>query len=175
MRKFVKCADTPNQKINVSLVPSPYDLQDLIEIDHGFYCLANENAIQATKDIIRLNGFLDDVPEICPEFPRSHISIADIKFEYNPGASPRDYVILKIESLTPSGKLPKYPICLIFPGIHLFYAQDKKVKKVRMIAWEKQNCYELNLAMHNGELGIHSIYKTSLSDSIKRKIYEYTG
>ena len=171
MRRILKCGGT-DQKISVSQVPSAFDLQDLIEIDHGFYCLANENAQQATKDLIYLNDFIDVAAKICPEFQAFRINIEDIRFEYNPDATPRNYAILKIEPITPSGKPPKFPVCLSFCGIHIYYAQNKQIQKVRIIAWK--GCpYELNLAMHNGELAVHSIYKTSMIDFKKNKLYEH--
>ena len=172
MRRVLKCAGTDNLTIKVSDVPSPFDLQDLIEIDHGYYCLANNNAIEATNDIIMINSFLYEAAELCPEFPNAQISIPDINFKYNPDSNFRDYVILKVAPLTPSGKLPKYPLCLCIANTKLYYGQDRKVQKARIIVWENTNCFELNLAMHGKELSVHSIYKTSLIDSVKRKIYE---
>lgn len=172
MRRVLKCAGTDNQTIKVSDVTSPFDLQDLIEIDHGYYCLANNNAIEATNDIIMINSFLYEAAELCPEFPNAQISIPDINFKYNPDSNFRDYVILKVAPLTSSGKLPKYPLCLCIANTKLYYGQDRKVQKARIIVWENTNCFELNLAMHGKELSVHSIYKTSLMDSVKRKIYE---
>ena len=171
MRRVLKCAETDNQTIKVSDVPSPFDLQDLIEIDHGYYCLANNNAIEATNDIMQINSFLYEAFELCPEFPTTEISISDINFNYNPQSSPRDYPVLKITPLTPSGKLPKYPLCLCYSGIELYYARDKRIQKARIIVWENTNCFELNLAMHGDALSVHSIYMTSVLDCVKKKIY----
>lgn len=171
MRKILKCANTDNQKIAVFDVPSPFDLQDLVEIDNGYYCLANNNAIEATNDFIQLNSFLNDAYEICPEFPVAEFPIADINFNYNPNATPRNYPVLKIAPLTPTGKPPKYPLCLIYRGTKVYYGRDKKIQKARIIVWKGSICYELDLAINKKELAIHSIYRTSLSDSIKRKIY----
>ena len=171
MRRILKCANTDNQKIAVADVPSPFDLQDLIEIDNGYYCLANNNAVEAINDFIQLNSLLYDATVICPEFPATTVSIADINFNFNPDATPRNYPVLKIAPLTPTGKPPKYPLCLCYGGIRLYYGQDKRVQKARIIVWSGPDCYELNLAMHKKELAVHSIYRTSLSDSIKKKIY----
>ena len=177
MRRVLKCGGT-NQKISVSLVPSIYDLQDLIEIDNGFYCLDNENAIQATKDLIHLNKFLYDVAEVCPEFPNCQIDIGDIKFEYKPDESHRDYVFLKIIPPTPSGKPPKYPIEMQFDKglpfqIKADYGRDGKVQKCRIVAHSNGFCYEMNLAMHGDELKIHNIYRTNMFEYAKDKIYEH--
>lgn len=170
MRRVLKCADT-DKTIKITDVPSAFDLQDLVEIDHGYYCINNENSIIATKDIIRLNQFLYDASVLCPEFPKAQILISDINFKYNPSASPRDYVILKIAPLTPTGKPPKYPMCLCFGNTRLYYGRDKKVQKAKIIVWVDSICYELNLAMHTEELSIRSIYKTSLMEYEKKKIY----
>lgn len=177
MRRVLKCAGT-DQKISVAQVPSAFDLQDLIEIDHGYYCLDNENAIQATKDLIHMNEFLYDVATVCPEFPDCHIDIGDIKFEYKPDESHRDYVFLKIEPLTPSGKPPKYPIEMQFNTSISFqvkanYGKDSRIQKCRIVAFKNSYCYEMHLAMHDDELKIHSIYRTNLMEYAKEKIYEY--
>ena len=172
MRRELKCAGTDNQTIKVYDVPSPFDLQDLIEIDHGYYCLANNNAIEATNDIMRINSFLYEAFELCPEFPNAQISISDLNFKYNPDAEHRTYAVLKIAPLTPTGKLPKYPLCLYIANTNLYYGRDKQIQKASIYIWERTDCFELNLAMHGKELSVHTIYKTSLMDCIKRKIYE---
>lgn len=172
MRRVLKCAGTDNLTIKVSDVPSPFDLQDLIEIDHGYYCLANYNAIEATNDIMRMNSFLYEAFELCPEFPSAQISISNLNFKYNPDAAQRNYAVLKIAPLTPTGKLPKYPLCLYIANTNLYYGRDKQIQKASIYVQEGTDFFELNLAMHGEELSVHSIYKTSLIDSVKRKIYE---
>ena len=172
MRKLLKCAETDNFKISVSDVPSPFDLQDLMEIDHGYYCLENKNILIAMNDFVMINSLLYEAAEICPEFPYIQIFLSDIKFKYNPNSNPRDYVILKIAPLTPSGKPPKYPLCLCVENTKLYYGRNKEVQKARIITWGKNICFELNLAMHDNKLSVHNIYKTSMEDFVKRKIYE---
>ncbi|MBR5345059.1 MAG: hypothetical protein IK127_04465 [Clostridia bacterium] len=162
MRKDLICADT-GEIINIIDVPSKYDLQSMMEIDHGFYCLTNENRVIAYEDITSLNQYIMQAIELCEEFPCKFISPNSIRFDYHE-SSRRDYVILKVAPLTPHGKLPKYPLSIRFFPEELFngeitYGRDKTIQKVKILSWGSIP-YILNIAKMKNTLEIVSIYKT---------------
>lgn len=128
-----------------------YDFSRIRAFDFGMegcrisYFIDGQNRNVATRDILSLNSVLREEHKNNPEMPLFQIRADKIRFSSKDEMTGSDdYSRLFLEPLTPTGKLPKYPMLLRFKTLSndesfrglkdvwgdIFYNQNGEIGKI---------------------------------------------
>ena len=154
---------------------------DLLKMHHdrGAYQPCEEQKGEIVLDILRINTFLKKANTLVDSVPNITVKKDSILFySVVNSLNSREYCCFFVNKRTPTGKLPKYPLRLMFHSKkkifgEIEYLQTMEIGKIWIVAWVQKTCYKFNVIMKNGELTLAKIEMDEILDGSpsKRVLY----
>lgn len=184
--------DTPKERI---ITPEDmerfsgfrYQLNCDIITDHGYnkMVLNKNNQFEALTDITYMNNFLKEARMLAP-LPLLEICTEEIDFLGNPEQNFEGMTHLELKPYTKTGKISKYPVILhyyttnytVFDSTdnyfgHISYLQDGSIGKAKLICWEKNKLFIIQLGLIGTTLAIKRIETNSKSGAPREILYKH--
>ncbi len=166
-----------------------YDLEKLIKLKslEDCYIPSETQKERIIQDVLLINMFLEQAHRHNSKFPKVTFMREDIQFYKNQNVEFEFCKFFK-QHKTPTGKEPKYFLCLSFyignvPFAdntqkctfgEIFYSQNGDIGKINIIAWFNHVCYTINvLRKKKKDLEITKIESSGTNPNDYEKIVLY--
>jgi hypothetical protein len=166
------------QKISTKVVGSKFDLKKILNVYAGVYVLGDDDVELVRDDIRTIDKILADFKEEHNSIPRFILNADKAKFKPVYDARQiKPYSILGFNSLTTTGKPPKYAMYIdVFESIdrncRIHYLQNGEIGKAELV-FDTDRQYRITMSIKKSQLVVDKITAWT-PDAGTAELYKYS-